>query len=149
MYCRVFLVRADEPSKKELTPAEKKAEKAKRAAAEKERKKKVNAPARIRKIEVCCMRMTFERYRSSLYCRDGRASGIKKRRVFFYPIKALSPSWRLYGQGFHDWAHDFYQSSAEFVAWWFTFIYLWSSSTCSMLFFCPISSSFLQMLHVS
>lgn len=48
----MLLVRSDETAKKELTPAEKKAEKAKRAAADKERKKKVNAPARIRKIEV-------------------------------------------------------------------------------------------------
>ncbi|CBJ26283.1 ABC transporter, ATP-binding protein [Ectocarpus siliculosus] len=41
----------DAESKKELTPAEKKAQKALRAAAEKERKKKVNAPGRISKIE--------------------------------------------------------------------------------------------------
>lgn len=46
------LARGDEPEKKELTPAEKKAQKALRAAADKVRKKKVNAPGRIVKIEV-------------------------------------------------------------------------------------------------
>ena len=51
--CRLaFLVRSDQPDKRELTPAEKKAQKALRAAAQKERKKKYNAPARIVKIEV-------------------------------------------------------------------------------------------------
>eukprot|EP00903_Cladosiphon_okamuranus_P014012 g13030.t1 len=43
--------KGDEPEKKELTPVEKKAQKALRAAADKERKKKLNAPARIAKIE--------------------------------------------------------------------------------------------------
>lgn len=43
--------KGDEPAKKDLTPAEKKAQKALRAAAEKERKRKVNAPGRIAKIE--------------------------------------------------------------------------------------------------
>lgn len=48
-----FLARGgDAEPKKELTPAEKKAQKALRAAADKERKRKVNAPARITKIEV-------------------------------------------------------------------------------------------------
>lgn len=45
-------VRGDEPEKRELTPAEKKEQKAERAAADKARKKKVNAPGRILKIEV-------------------------------------------------------------------------------------------------
>lgn len=48
----VLLARGDEPEKKELTPAQKKKQKAARAAAEKVRKKKVNAPSRILKIEV-------------------------------------------------------------------------------------------------
>ncbi|CAN0018833.1 unnamed protein product [Pylaiella littoralis] len=44
--------KGDEPEKRELTPAEKKEQKAERAAADKARKKKVNAPGRILKIEV-------------------------------------------------------------------------------------------------
>lgn len=51
-HCHIAFVRGDEPEKKELTPAEKKAQKALRAAADKKRKKKLNAPARILKIEV-------------------------------------------------------------------------------------------------
>lgn len=47
------VLRGDEAeAKKELTPAERKKQKALRAVAEKERKKKLNAPARIAKIEV-------------------------------------------------------------------------------------------------
>ncbi len=100
----MFFVSVEEPSKKELTPAEKKAEKAKRAAAEKERKKKVNAPARIRKIEVCCMLMTL----LIVGMDDVTHIGHQGRAAFscnvsIHPcdrsIKALSPSWRLHVQG--------------------------------------------------